>query len=352
MGLDEHESVYNQELKPQNFDKYFEDSRSCKYELNWYTSLACLSEKDSQIENSEQTKNVTVLDQGECGVIQTENSDITLDTHSDNTINHRSKRVIGGTPAKYGDNPWMIGIQIYSEKTMVWNGFCGGSMISEKWVLTAAHCIIIEDEEENRWENKASNFKIVAGDHKRFFTRRFEQERLAKKLIPHSNYMNSKTHDDDIGLIELDRELVRDKYVQPICLPSSGNPLPIGEEVTATGWGLLSPKDNLANTLQEAKVTVWTVEDCKLVQDDSITDKSFCAGVQFINDDVANQDVCSGDSGGPLIHNTEKAVQIGIVSHSRMKCSDKYDPNVYVDVAEYIEWIAEKTGMELKSIET
>ena len=158
----------------------------------------------------------TYLDQGTCGISQSKKKN----------FKSRSKRVVGGTRAKYGEHPWIAHILVEGYSN------CGGSVISKSWILTAAHCIVGEDKR---------GLTVVAGEYHARQKDDFEQRRGVKKLILYPKYRIG-SDDHDIGLMQLDKKLKFGKYVQPVCLPAFGRPVPTGKVASIMGWGETNAK--------------------------------------------------------------------------------------------------------------
>ncbi|CAF3764259.1 unnamed protein product [Rotaria sordida] len=210
-------------------------------------------------------------------------------------------RIVGGETASSATWNWAVSISIARRY------FCGGSIISSSWIITAAHCI-------ERFE--ASQFIIYAGSNRQWSG---TQTRSVSKVIVHSNY-DSSTFENDIALLKLASPLtMSDPYVSAICSPSvsqatlsAGEWPPVGTNVVAVGWGRLSEGGPLSSTLQQ--VTVQTID----YQDSTCTPimadwhVQFCAGVSG-----GGKDTCQGDSGGPLMmfSSNNQWVLVGVTSN-------------------------------------
>lgn len=165
--------------------------------------------------------------------------------------------------AKPHQFPWMVGIEV--------DGFifCGASLISKKWVLTAAHCA----------EN-AIYVDVSIGAHK-FYSGNHEPGRMdicAENTITHPQYSKQ---DYDITLIELPELAVYSPTVGPVCLPprvDSGLEYPVGEEMRAVGWGYIRegavrPEDILRTV---DKLPMITDEECRSVFNADLGTTFFC----------------------------------------------------------------------------
>lgn len=129
------------------------------------------------------------------------------------------------------------------------------------------------------------------------------------------------------------------EFQKPICLPSKDDGNIIYTNCWVTGWGYNKEKGEIQNILQKTRIPLVTNEECqKRYKDYVITKQMICAGYK-----EGGKDACKGDSGGPLVckHNGMWRL-VGITSWGE-GCARKEQPGVYTKVAEYVDWILEKT---------
>jgi len=238
-------------------------------------------------------------------------------------------RVVGGTPTQIEDFPFTV-ILTYRETAIL---FCGGALISDRYVLTAAHCIM----------NKlAADIVVRLG-----VTDWSEMEDSIHHAIPavevfsHPKFSYLTTH-YDIGLVKLERSAPTTPKVSPICLPDPSSFA--DESAVIVGWGATSVDGFPINFLHKLSLKVLSNEDCKKRLDNRsifLNKNKLCAWAE-------KKDSCRGDSGGPLVWEDSKPQEkrkllIGI-SSSGFKCGLTNLPGIYTRVSSYLDWIKEVTN--------
>uniref|UniRef100_A0A2A4JMC3 Peptidase S1 domain-containing protein n=2 Tax=Heliothis virescens TaxID=7102 RepID=A0A2A4JMC3_HELVI len=220
----------------------------------------------------------------------------------------------------------------YGEEMETAQWLCGGSVISERYILTAAHCISSPSLGPVRY--------VALGILRRSDPERIWQKYNVRRAVPHPEYKSpSKYH--DIALLETDTEIIFGNMVLPACLHSELNP---GDEAEACGWGALGHHQGLADTLQAVKLQRYDEEKCSqlypkhrhLVHGYNHTTQ-MCYG-----DETDPKDTCEGDSGGPLqIANDVLSCAydvIGVTSYGR-QCGVTAGSGIYTRVYFYLPWI-------------
>jgi secreted trypsin-like serine protease len=248
--------------------------------------------------------------------------------------------VFGGEDTKTGEFPHMAAIGYEESNGIKFN--CGGSLISERFVLTAAHCL----------QKKSPPVIVRLGDQNLKSTndKAQPQEFRVKNYIRHESY-SSKAKYYDIGLIELDGEARLTKSVRPACLwqemqfPS--------QTATATGWGNLEYLGPQSEELQKVSLTLMQNRDCRRylthivkytdILKQGLVDSQLCAAAIEGGRLGGGKDTCQGDSGGPLQITLKGSSYIfylvGLTSFAPAGCGDENSPGVYTRVSEYIDWI-------------
>ena len=248
-------------------------------------------------------------------------------------------RVVNGETAKENSWPWQLLLIVYASNG-IWSSYCGASLISDRHVLTAAHCVF----------GHSSRFVyIFAGQHA-----------LNLDVSPSSGFATAAIHvhesydqvslRHDIAIVTLKAPLRFDAYTSPACLAkpaSPGSVLQLNDTLIATGWGRLSGEPDSTSRpshLQQIKLAYVPVTHplCIAAVGTEPSSGQICAGFPPKN-------ICYGDSGGPLVRQQRFGLanqtywqQVGIVSLTwRCGYNSSY-PDVFVDVQSYSTWIVDK----------
>jgi len=233
---------------------------------------------------------------------------------------NRATRVVGGETTMVNEYPWQVALVSRGSSQV----FCGGSLINDRWVLTAAHC------------TQSGVQQILLGNHFQSTTDSTERRINVRRVVDHPNY-NSRNLDNDFSLLELsspvDLESV-DPGIRPVCLPSASNPTQYeGVPSVVSGWGTTSSGGSQPNALRDVVVKTMSNSACNgFYGSGTITNAMICAA-------NPGKDSCQGDSGGPLVRNAGGYFnQIGVVSWG-YGCADAQYPGVYSRVTNAINWI-------------
>ncbi|XP_051525978.1 chymotrypsin-like elastase family member 2A [Myxocyprinus asiaticus] len=234
-------------------------------------------------------------------------------------------RVVGGEDVRPHSWPWQISLQYSSGSN--WGHTCGGTLISNEWVLTAAHCI-----------SSSRTYRVYLGKHNLKEEEDGSVAIPAGKIIVHEGW-NSFIIRNDIALIKLQTPITPSDKIAPACLPVDGDILPNNAPCYVTGWGRLYTNGPIADNLQQALLPVVDYPTCSRFDwwGSQVTQNMVCAGGDGV---VAG---CNGDSGGPLnCKGNDGAWEVhGIVSFgSGLSCNYQKKPTVFTRVSAYIDWIS------------
>ncbi|XP_006896873.1 PREDICTED: transmembrane protease serine 11F-like [Elephantulus edwardii] len=254
-----------------------------------------------------------------CGIRMTSsNMPIPPSTSTERIVNGRETAIDG-------EWPWQASLQLIGAGHQ-----CGASLISNTWLVTAAHCFR-KNKDPSQW---IATFGITITPS--------EVKRNVRKIILHENYHRA-TNEHDIALAQLDTGVEFSNKVQRVCLPDSFIKLPPKTSVFVTGFGSIVDDGPTQNKLRQARVETISTDVCnrKDVYYGLITPGMLCAG--FMEGKI---DACKGDSGGPLVYPDNRDIWylVGIVSWGQ-SCALPKKPGVYTRVTMYRDWIAAKTGI-------
>ncbi|XP_063793490.1 coagulation factor IX [Pseudophryne corroboree] len=235
-------------------------------------------------------------------------------------------RIVGGTDSLKGEFPWQVHLVNQNKE-----GFCGGSIVNEKWIVTAAHCFLVPVQ-----------FSIVAGEHNTKIQEGTEQYLKVAKVIIHPSYNFSKSsYDNDIALVELEKPMILNDYARPICIGSrdfTDKLLKIKSHSWVTGWGRIIFQGISGLTLQKLAIPYVDRAICKRSHRFSVSTNMFCAGYSD-----QGKDSCQGDSGGPHSSEFKNTWFLTGITSWGDKCAQKNKYGVYTRVSRYTEWILRTT---------
>uniref|UniRef100_A0A671RZ63 Suppressor of tumorigenicity 14 protein homolog n=1 Tax=Sinocyclocheilus anshuiensis TaxID=1608454 RepID=A0A671RZ63_9TELE len=245
---------------------------------------------------------------------------------------YKSSRIVGGKDSNDGEWPWQVSLHMKTQGHV-----CGASVISNRWLVTAAHCV--QDNEKFNY-SQPDQWEVYLGLLNQGETSKSTLKHV-KRIISHPLY-DHLSYDNDIALMELDSPVTLSQNIWPVCLPEATHDFPAGKSVWITGWGKLREEvDAIASLLQKAEVRIINNTVCSKLMDNGITPRMICAGVLS-----GGVDACQGDSGGPMTstESNGRMFLAGVVSWGD-GCGRRNRPGIYTRVTEYRSWIREMTGV-------
>ncbi|XP_055854122.1 transmembrane protease serine 9 [Episyrphus balteatus] len=251
----------------------------------------------------------------------------------------RTSRIVGGSEAEKNEMPYIVSL------TRRGGHFCGASILNERWLLTAGHCVC------NGLNNliKPSQIRGVIGLHSisEFLNGlQGRSYRLNPSQIEFRNIVTHPGYDcnhvkNDIALLELTRPIIFSEQIRPTCLSMDLDGRNFEDDfATVSGWGWTNENQgngDRADVLRKATVQIWNNDICERSyqvngkRSNFIAETQMCAG--FVNGGI---DSCWADSGGPLV--TKDNLLVGVVS-TGIGCARPGLPGIYTRVSKYINWM-------------
>ncbi|XP_066429523.1 plasma kallikrein isoform X2 [Eleutherodactylus coqui] len=240
---------------------------------------------------------------------------------------YQKNRIVGGSNSSLGEWPWQVSMHL---KLSSQRHVCGGSIISNNWIVTAAHCVA-------RWPLPRF-WSIYVGITNQSEITPTTPVLEIEQIIVHPNYTIAEG-DSDIALLKLTTPMAYNDQQQAICLPPNQDSFPLPRTCWITGWGYTNEYGTASDVLQKAEVPLKSSTECQLsYSTETLSDTVLCAGYKH-----GQIDSCKGDSGGPLACVVDKMwYLIGITSWGE-GCARPDKPGVYTKVTEFIDWIEKNT---------
>ncbi|KAJ8281653.1 hypothetical protein COCON_G00041720 [Conger conger] len=246
------------------------------------------------------------------------------------------QRIIGGYEVVQGEIPWQVALVDGPSQVV----YCGGSILSEFWVITAAHCLV---------EGKVGSLIVRAGEHNILYTDGLEQDHKVAEQLLHPYYNPQMSlYNHDVALLRLATPVRFGDYALPICLGPKGfteELVEAGPPATVSGWGRVRFQGAESTVLQKVEVPFVDRTECTDSSSERISRYMFCAGYS-----LREKDSCQGDSGGPHANRYRGTWFLtGIVSWGE-ECAKEGKYGVYTRVSHYYRWIRHVTGLAKEAL--
>ncbi|KAG3280872.1 complement factor D [Ictidomys tridecemlineatus] len=224
-------------------------------------------------------------------------------------------RILGGREAEAHARPYLASVQVDGKHR------CGGVLVTEQWVLSAAHCL--DDAAEGK-------VQVLLGAHSLSQPEPSKHWYDVRRAVPHPD-SRPDTIDHDLLLLQLSEKAALGPAVQPLALQREDRDVAPGTLCDVAGWGVVSHAGRRPDRLQHVLLPVLDRATCNLrtYHDGAITPRMMCA-------ESNRRDSCRGDSGGPLVC---RGVVEGVVTSGARVCGNRKKPGIYTRVASYRAWI-------------
>ncbi|XDV22398.1 hypothetical protein PO909_027299 [Leuciscus waleckii] len=222
---------------------------------------------------------------------------------------HVNVGIVNGREAKPHSRHYMVSLQKNSRH------ICGGFLISDEFVLTAAHC-----------RNKTEELTVVVGAHD---LRKMNVRIKVKSYYKHLDY-SKKPIRNDIMLLRLEKKVYKNKNVKWISIPKTEEDIAADSVCSVAGWGRLSTNGTASPVLMETNVKIMDNKKCQNSR------RSMYSAAQMMCV-YGKGGTCRGDSGGPLVCGD---TAVGITSFgNKFLCNSPQYPNVYTKISAFLQWI-------------
>lgn len=287
-----------------------------------------------------------------------------------------AEKIVGGTKAAEGAYPFQVALLRVRRNpdgtfTPVAQ-FCGGTLVTARYVLTAAHCLAQGDRGKISSVTNPRDIAILIGSTNLLGK---ADRILVKRVIPHPRYVPG-TSVNDIALLELERAPLPESGAQRVTIVTAETEaaaLPVDADLTIIGWGMTEAKrpsmdllettvkavdrnacnrvltmarmqggdlqkafSDLSFTFNLSPIARRAIENTIVQTGGTVTPQMICAGAE-----VDGRDTCPGDSGGPILRRLENGqiVQVGVVSFGIGQCGVAALPGVYTRLSLYTDWM-------------
>ncbi|CAI9729316.1 S1 type peptidase [Octopus vulgaris] len=232
-----------------------------------------------------------------------------------------NEHIVGGTESRHCEFPHMVFLKIY---LTTGESFCGATLISNKHILTAAHCI------EKDVKKIVANFGSTNKNNATVQIR-------VRQWVLHRQYVKKHTIDNDIAVLELVKPVTTTRCIQPIDVPNKGDTY--NKRCVTAGWGSTAENGYYPDQMRRTNIDIIPNDKCQQYSPGATVEKHICAGDLLRN----GKNICNGDSGGGLIcrrTSDNRYVVAGISSYG-FDCDEGF--GVFTNTGNYRQFIDDYT---------
>jgi len=239
-------------------------------------------------------------------------------------------RILYGNETDVNEYPWQVSMWIDRSH------FCGGTLISDEWIATAAHCVDLQ------YRRHFDRITVSLGDHNvKTYDDTKNVFRKLKRIVRSPQYDNNFIN-GDMALLQLEKKVTFSDTIRPACLPDNSSTTYAYESGIISGWGytevtkILKPRPLTSDVLREAEIYILPQDLCIEFSPFPITDRMICT----FKGPLGVESTCQGDSGGPLVVNTaeNRHVLVGATSFGVSTCEGPY-PAMFTRITAHLSFI-------------